>query len=458
MPRILVIGSVHVDIVAYVEPSTAGNLDKIGVLSYTVGGTAFNVAANLAYHNQSVALFSYLKKNSFSAEIIRKEVKRRNLNSGMIRDVPMSSESGFVAHLQEGKLVSAVSCIGIQDVSFDETYLKKAISNCDFIAIECNLASDQIQQVVTIARHLRKPISISGVSESKVIRIMGLHQPKDVPLFIFVVLNDLEAKKVLGDKLYEPTEICKIFSSENVIITLGRDGFRILGRDGTDKPFSASVTNVVSSLGAGDAMYAALCSHFSTNRKLDENTIIWDVKKYLVPVLGSREATPPAPETTGNLFGITPQYGYPLVALMCLITSISAVVVGLFNAPSRPTIFGAMLFGIPTLAGVAGSSIEQLLRKAGTDPFEYQDKDFSLATLVLGAAAGMVSGLLFIVPQMMSNEKFQLVATSVPDKMPILLPFCLIVGFASGLAADSLLKRIRALEPVRVDVPNHNPH
>jgi hypothetical protein len=96
MRGVLVIGSVHLDIVAHFKSDTADNIDKIGSLRYRVGGSAFNIAANLAFDKQPVRLLSIVKSDSLSGLMIRDVLRASDsLDSTSRRiETPQSLPSG----------------------------------------------------------------------------------------------------------------------------------------------------------------------------------------------------------------------------------------------------------------------------------------------------------------------------------------------------------------------------
>ena len=449
MNKILVIGSIHMDILANVDPSTKENIDKIGQLRYSVGGTAFNVGANMAYHEKEVSIYSVLKEDGFSSKAIRAELSRRGLSSRLVRDIAMPAESGFVAHTQGGALVSAVSCIGIQDVTFEDDDLLHAIRESALIAIECNLAQNQIIQIANLARNEAKPLCVCAVSESKVSRIYKCFRNIDKPMFKLVVLNDLELKKVAENS--DSKSICEDFSAEYVCITRGPNGFDILYPDGSIITSKVEIEAVISSLGAGDALYAGLCAHFLERAVLDPNQIANDAKRFLVPVLGSQNATPDIKNARKKSYMPIQVTSY--TALAAFIVAGALAIGGLAGPDYHRTSFGVLVFLIPMLAGLAGCQVERLLNYKDTELTSQHEGILVRSTL--GVAAGFVAGLLFVLPQIVGTNVFQTLdlTTAVPFQLRVLLPFCFVVGLIGGLTSDALLRRIMANDVVNAKLP-----
>jgi hypothetical protein len=107
------------------------------------------------------------------------------------------------------------------------------------------------------------------------------------------------------------------------------------------------------------------------------------------------------------------------------------------------------LFWVPALAGAVGSLVRTVL--------DWAQANKRLATQVpaaisvaLGAVAGGVSGLFFVLAQKIAIGKLQ------AEQAIILLPFVLIVGLVAGLTFDKVFPKLLSLDVVRTDALQGN--
>ena len=91
----------------------------------------------------------------------------------------------------------------------------------------------------------------------------------------------------------------------------------------------------------------------------------------------------------------------------------------------------ALLALLPTLAGAAGALVRSSLDK---------NQDWAPAA-VLGAAAGLITGLLYIASQLVGAP--DVLGTSQPDSVRRLLFFVLPIGFVAGLTFDAVCSKLR---------------
>jgi sugar/nucleoside kinase (ribokinase family) len=297
-PKILLFGSAHVDILADYYSDTKDDINKTGTLQIGIGGVAYNITINLGINGYDSSLYTVLKSNSLSAKLIRESFEMRHISTKHLFYENCATESGYVAQSLLGKLETGVTSTIVDLVTFIEPNLERAILQTDVVVIDCNLSKYQISQVVSISQKHKKPIFVSSVSESKVVRALI---PKDNEFFCFVTffINGLEASQPGFPKWREADDsnsvldICNFYNSENVIITNGIWGFSVFSSDGKRRNYPAvSIPKVVSELGAGDALAAATIAYYTKLSKFNWDDCCGLIHQFIKPVLSSRFSVP----------------------------------------------------------------------------------------------------------------------------------------------------------------------
>ncbi len=294
---ILVIGSAHIDIIASYDKKEDKFVDKRGNFEYSIGGTGFNIAMNLARHSLPVCFYTALKKDSMATEFIIKRFKKNRINYDYVLFEELLPESGFIAHMCDKDLVSAVSCMGIECATIDKEYLSKAIENSRFVVMECNLAGHQINLISKTALQYGKMVFMGGVSESKVKRAKNVFRSEDgepYPLELFSMSGKEANVFMEGNLNLEPVLICQKAKAKNVIITKGGQGLSVYTANNEKFDFEPpDVENIKSTSGAGDALLSAACNYVYDNGKLswNDDNLIELIYEYLREILAVSAAT-----------------------------------------------------------------------------------------------------------------------------------------------------------------------
>lgn len=167
--RIAVLGSVHVDIIG-VSEDVQDRLDKVGRIDVRLGGSAFNVAINLARIGHKVSVWTTVRTGSVLEKWIIGRFKREGISTRVISRDRRAEAGAFVANKHEGQYVSAVTSTGIDKINLPNWRIQSLIRWSQSVVVDCNLSSYQLSQVVKFSERLGRPTIISGVSETKVRR------------------------------------------------------------------------------------------------------------------------------------------------------------------------------------------------------------------------------------------------------------------------------------------------
>lgn len=258
--KFLVIGSVNLDVMAEFHPEDKNIIDKVGKVKYSIGGTAYNIAHNIAKHGFKVSLVSFLKEDSFITHYVLEKLKRNKISIDFIEIDKEINESSFVSLNCNGELISAVSSTSINHGRLNYAKISEGIKSSSMVIMDCNMDPHQINKILEISKTFHVPTTISGVSEEKVIKIKNLEIRDSFPLAI-ISMNKKEFE-ALGMPL--DCQICQKLKASYLIITDGVNGFEIYSiNKESPKIFPAvNVKNFKSSSGAGDALLASVCIKF----------------------------------------------------------------------------------------------------------------------------------------------------------------------------------------------------
>lgn len=280
----LVIGSINLDVMAEFHPEDKKIIDKVGKVKYSIGGTAYNIAHNIAKHGFKVLLVSFLREGSFITQHVLEKLKRNKVSTDFIEIDKEINESSFVSHNCKGELISAVSSTSINHGRLNYEKISEGIKSSSMVIMDCNMDPHQINKILEISEGFRVPIAISGVSEEKAVKIKNLEISDAFPLAI-MSMNKKEFE-ALGMPLNG--QICQKLKTSYLIITNGMNGFEVWS---TKKESSiivppVNVKNFKSSSGSGDALLASLCIKFveSGDLIMDEkvmNSINGDLEQIL---------------------------------------------------------------------------------------------------------------------------------------------------------------------------------
>ena len=250
----MVAGSAHLDILSHAS-SRDDVIDRIGQVSIEVGGTACNIAINLAHAGVDVRFLSAMNDSAYSTVITNYLVSMGvDPHVETIKDLPTGA---FSAHIDtKGELVSAVSSMPVEQATFDETRIRTALAGTVAAILDCNLSPRALSRLVAVANDMEIPVYVAGVSEEKCVRI-GSIAGRVKGIFINEKEFRFFCRAVLGSEL-SPADAAQALQSV-VMMTNGAAGSTLALPDGTPFAIPPSVIGEKGSrLGMGDAMAAGV--------------------------------------------------------------------------------------------------------------------------------------------------------------------------------------------------------
>jgi hypothetical protein len=133
--------------------------------------------------------------------------------------------------------------------------------------------------------------------------------------------------------------------------------------------------------------------------------------------------------------------GLLVLALLLFVSTWGAVL-------NRMLLLGALV-AAPALAGTAASIVRSLWKRVvgGSSKPERP----GLVTALLGCAAGIVAGLLYVVAQLTTITPSG--SSQMPASASRLVPFALLTGFLAGFATDVFFRKMRDRDVGSLEVP-----
>lgn len=254
MNSIMVAGSAHLDVLARAR-NRDDVIDRIGDVSIEVGGTACNIAINLAHTGVKVRFLSAMNESAYS-KVITEYLSTMSVEPHIeyFKNLPTGA---FSAHINtSGEMVSAVSSMPVERVNFEAARIVAAMEGTKAVILDCNMSPLALNRLVTFANDRNIPVYIAAVSEEKSLRI-GSISGRIKGIFINKKEYRFFCRAVLGGA-QSPSDAARILQSI-IVMTDGAAGATLALPDGTTEHIPPPEMDADGScLGMGDALAAGI--------------------------------------------------------------------------------------------------------------------------------------------------------------------------------------------------------
>lgn len=171
-PIALIAGSAHYDIVAR-PAQDLDVIDQPGDVSVEIGGTACNVALNLANLGIPCRFLTAMGPGVLSG-LVAKTLVDSGIDTRIVESVTLPTAL-FSAHLDaSGEMRSAITSTPVERHRFAASNVLEALNGTKVLILDCNLSGTDLDLMTRAANGLDIPVFVLGVSEPKVVRVLAI--------------------------------------------------------------------------------------------------------------------------------------------------------------------------------------------------------------------------------------------------------------------------------------------
>ncbi|MFE0559127.1 MULTISPECIES: ribokinase [Paenibacillus] len=266
MAKILVVGSMNMDIVTQVERHPIpGETIQGNETRFFIGGKGANQAVAASRSGASVAMAGALGSDSFGIDI-RRELAEARIDLDHVIEKPCMTGLALITIDGAGENNIILSSGANGRYGADEVD-KLDLSGFDVILLQNEISSAANQRVLDKAAEQRIPVfmnpaPIDGFDQSQLSKVT------------FLILNEVEAEELSGIRIEgssQALEAGKKLLNDGIphlIITLGSKGSIYMDQSGRQITLTAFSVDVVDTTAAGDTFIGAFAAKYVTGAEL----------------------------------------------------------------------------------------------------------------------------------------------------------------------------------------------
>ena len=265
--KILVLGACNIDIIGKSKQELIRHESNIGEVTIALGGVAKNIATDLHFLKSDVSFLTVIGSDYFA-----------KLQEEKLKDLGLNYTNSFYKQAKSSTYLSINDADGDLDVAVNDMRTFEQLTKEDFgllddylktfdvLVFDTNFSEDVL--IYLIKKYKDKKIFVDGVSQSKVIRIEKVLEHIDL-----LKINQYELNALLK------TSNCDIILGAGKLIDLGVKNCLI---SSSDQPITYNIgqvmyqsvthksSDIISTLGAGDALFAGVIVYLLKNRTMHE--------------------------------------------------------------------------------------------------------------------------------------------------------------------------------------------
>nr|WP_294579651.1 ribokinase [uncultured Blautia sp.] len=301
MKKILVIGSLNMDMVAEVDHTPhVGETIITERMELIPGGKGANQAYAAGKLGAQVKILGAVGRDSYGKIVIDSLNSARVDTSYIIKKEKMSTGSAFITVNKNGDnsiVVVAGANAVLSEKDIEENI--RLIEECDILVLQMEIPITTVLYAAKRAKELGKKVILDPAP-------VPMLFPEELYSYIDVIKpNETEVRMLTGhgiDELEKAAKYLKCRGVKNVVVTLGGKGVYINSESEQIKVIPARKVEAVDTTAAGDTFTAAVALKLALGKSLEEAVNFANyVSSIVVTRKGAQTSIPSIKEVTQSL-------------------------------------------------------------------------------------------------------------------------------------------------------------
>ncbi|MGB8454038.1 MAG: ribokinase [Anaerocolumna sp.] len=303
MKKILVIGSLNMDIVVKVDDMPLPGETILGKnLKYIPGGKGANQGYSAARLGGSVTMLGCVGQDEFG-EVLLNNLAQAGVDISHMKKSSEQPTGTAIIYVNKAGDNNIVVVPGAND-QCNTVYLKEndeKFMECDYVLLQMEIPSDTVYYAIRRAKQLGKTVILNPAPAPGTI-------PDDILKQLdYISPNETELAKLTNSSCDKMDDI--IFASfslvergvQNILVTLGEKGVLLINDNGTELTAARKVQTVADTTAAGDCFNAAFAVALAEGKSCSEAILFANTASSIAVTRQGAQSSIPTREETDRL-------------------------------------------------------------------------------------------------------------------------------------------------------------